>query len=63
MLKPIVYILKKGGKKLLNISMFLSFGPFVFIKFSTGLVGVKVLLSPALQERNTQLLDGTTVEK
>ena len=47
--------------------VFLSCRPFVInTTFSTGLVGVEVssvLTTRGLQERNTQPLDGTTVEK
>ena len=60
-----------------NICVFLSCRPFVInTTFSTGLVGVEVtsatptipienvvLTTKDLQERNTQMLDGTTVEK
>ena len=48
-----------------NSCEFLFCKPFVVtMTFSTGLVGVEnVLTTKALQERNTQLLDGTTVEK
>ena len=53
--------------------MFLSYRPFVVNAFSTGLVGVGVtevtrpvetvvLTMKGLQDRNIQLLDGTTVE-
>ena len=55
--------------------MFLSYMPFIVnITFSTGLVGVEVtsvntrpvenvvLTTKGLQDRNIQLLDGTTVE-
>ena len=45
-----------------NICVFLSCGPFVFnTAFSTGLVGVEE--TKGTQERNTQVLDGTTVKK
>jgi hypothetical protein len=61
-----------------NSCVFISCRPFVVdTTLSTGLVGVEVssvstptgpvenvaLTTKALQERNTQLLDGTTVEK
>ena len=47
-----------------NIYMFLSCRPLVITTFSTGLVGVEnvVLTTKGLQDRNIQLLDGTTVE-
>ena len=58
-----------------NSCVFLSCRPFVVnTTFSTGLVGVEIPsvscpsqeaeeTTKGLQERNTQLLDGTTVEK
>ena len=60
-----------------NSCVFLSCRPFIVNTFLTGLVGVEVssttstptrpvknvLPTKGLQERNTQLLDGTTVEK
>jgi hypothetical protein len=49
-----------------NRYVFLSCGPFVInTTFSTGLVHFEnvVLTTKGLQERNTQLLDGKTVEK
>ena len=48
-----------------KICVFLSCRTFVVNTFSTGLVGVENVLSTTkgLQERNTQMLDATTVEK
>ena len=48
-----------------NSCVFLSCRSFVINTFSTVLVGVEnvILTTKGLQERNPQLLDGTTVEK
>ena len=49
-----------------NSYVFLSCRPFIVNTiFPTGLVGVEnvILMTKGLQERNTQLLDRTTVEK
>ena len=47
-----------------NSCMFLSRKPFVVNTFSTYLVGVEnvVLTTKGIQERNIQILEGTTVE-
>ena len=46
-----------------NICMFLSCRPFVVITtLSTGLVGVEVTSVSWLQDRNTNIIAGTTVE-